>query len=110
MSTIYIVVAGVNYEGGTPVKSFASKKRAETFAVSCRAHKETKPAAPLIIEDSEENDAEWNRFLEADGRWQEQHPAGKEFAYADYFDICEIEFDVLVTTKTSPADKENKSS
>jgi hypothetical protein len=86
MSTVHIVVAGVDYEGSSPVKAFTDKIDAEQFKNQCYEYEQTKPAYPADGATPEEGKA----WFAAHNAWSAAHPAGDQNSSSDYFSVIEV--------------------
>lgn len=94
---IYLVEAGIDYEGQSPLKAFATSEAAESFAAACRDFLKTAPPWMTGDETSEESDA-WQR---AEDAWQSTSPGGERLhRHIDYVNVTEIEFSAPVEQTT----------
>jgi len=79
---IYLIQAGVDYQGYTIIKAFEKEKDAIAFRDRCvKYHKKE----PLI-----EDDNKWDEWFEKHKKWYKNHPAGECCANSDYFNIQKI--------------------
>ncbi len=90
MSTIFLVLACVDYEGSSPVKAFRKKHAAEAFAHRCKEPRFLE-LPPRVVIDAPENDREWELFFAAKREWEASHPAGAIHCHADNFVVSELE-------------------
>ena len=84
MSEIYIVSAGVRYEGTWPIKAFEKEAEAEEFALKCNEYTKAN-----VERCKEESSYEYVRNREARNK---NHPAGGENSMADSFSVTAIPF------------------
>lgn len=87
MESIFVVSAGMDYEGSTPIRAFATKAEADEFAQACQQYENTRP--PLFRDDDEASIAAWSAALE---EWRRAHVGGEQADGADYFSVDEIPF------------------
>jgi len=74
MLTLFVVVAGIDYEGSTPIRAFAERYDAKEFATKCHEYERTRPTFPPGAHiDSAEIDA-WSA---ADKQWVANHPGAE---------------------------------
>jgi hypothetical protein len=98
MSAVFVVVAGINYDGSTPVRVFAEKQPADDFAKACHEYEQTRPLYPdgNTIEEIKA----WGDGLKA---WQDKHPGGENGHGSDYFVVIEVPFGPLSSTAAQAA-------
>jgi hypothetical protein len=72
---IYVVFRDIAYEGSDAVRAFESEASAAAFCNKCNTHEQAAPHPPAVIEDTPENDAEFDLFNAAYDAWREDHPA-----------------------------------
>jgi len=84
MSDIWIVTADTDYEGFTNLKAFTDEAQADAFAAECNAYNATMPCAPGVVEDSPENDEEWDKYTADMKAWEATHPAGEWYTGQHY--------------------------
>lgn len=87
MNTIFVVEAGVDYEGSSPIRAFAERYDADEFARECTEYQATRPQWPSD-DLSEERIQKWS---EADKAWCAAHPGG-DVGSPDYFTVVEVPF------------------
>jgi len=88
MKTVFIVSAGVDYEGSSPIKGFATRDEADRFANSCYAYDSERPAWP----GTDDADKVRDRKMAKQDRWAKKHPAGEDHSSSDYYNVAEIPF------------------
>lgn len=93
MTPVFVVSAGVGYDGSSPVRAFERKEDADAFEAECDAYQNTMPQWPSfatrIGREGHEARAEYRAKVEA---WEEAHPAGASGSTADYFSVTEVPF------------------
>lgn len=89
--SIYLAMANTTYESGDVICAFHDRVAADEFVAQCNAHLEVKPPCPADIENTSENDAEWEAWRSRFVAWENSHPAGSShYAYYDSFSVAEI--------------------
>lgn len=78
MATVFVVSAGVDYEGSTPIKVFPKKDAADEFVKSC---KEYELSVGMTT---------WG-YYEDDSDMVLDHPA-KQCCAHDYYEVDEVQF------------------
>lgn len=86
MTTIYLVNAGIEYEGHRTIRAFTDKSKAEELAEKCREIDKTLPRSPNF----EASNEEWEEYTEKYTKWVVNHPAKREY---DYYEIQEVELE-----------------
>lgn len=86
MTKIYILEAGVDYEGRSPIKAFTTKQAAEDRAKVCYEYLAT--AVPYLEGDHSAD--EYEAWSAADDAWTRAAPEDFE-RYHDYFVVTEID-------------------
>lgn len=94
---VSVVMARTEHEGAAPVRAFLSVHDANEFAEECEAHHRKAPPAPETIDDTLENNAEFEAYWEKLRRWEKRHPAGVGNVACDSFGVACIP---LVTGKS----------
>jgi hypothetical protein len=87
MNAIFIVEAGVHYQGSRLLRAFGSRPEAETFAERCREYHKTRPDWP----GGDATEADLEAWRVADNAWEAGHPGG-DVGSPDYFDVTEVPF------------------
>lgn len=95
--SVYVVVAGVEYEGSTPVRAFLSESQAKAFQGHCYAYLRNQP----LYEDTGD-DAVFEEACQRHSEWRKNHPAGQENASSDYFSVLEIPLEKIWCLANSP--------
>ncbi|WP_176091241.1 hypothetical protein [Burkholderia ambifaria] len=85
---IFIVLATTMYEGSDPVRSFASREAADSFAQRCREHEAMRINSPGL--DAPEH--EWDSWSEKNRMWELTHPAAP-LSGRESYDVMPITFD-----------------
>ena len=98
MNAVFVVVAGVDYEGSTPIRAFDEKYSADKFAIACREYEDTRPSCPQY---AYSDTAEINAWMAADKAWEKTHPGGENGCGSDYFSVIEVPFGDRPSTATS---------
>lgn len=89
MNKIYLVEAGIDYEGHSALKAFLTKEAAEEFAATCRAYLAT--AQPYL--DRGYTRDEMGAWYAAESAWEQGSPDPKNITrHIDYFEVIEVEF------------------
>ena len=91
MNSVFIVIAGVEYEGSNAVKAFELRAEADAFRDACGAYQQTQPSTPELG-DTPGNDVEWEEWAKADTVWRDAHPAGEDNTSSEYYLVQEIPF------------------
>jgi len=86
MSTIYLLIGGVDYEGSRAIRAYVSKDECEAAVKACTDYHETFPTWPDDTSDESVQD-----YSELRDQWRAGHPAGENEASNDYFCIQEVE-------------------
>lgn len=97
---IWIVTADAAYEGFSNLKAFMTERQAKAFADRCNEYNRTAPDTPAI-EDTPENDAEWEQYAIDRKKWEAEHPVGDEGFTGSYYDYSVREVELAV----APADQ-----
>jgi hypothetical protein len=98
MNAVFVVVAGVDYEGSTPIRAFDEKYPAAQFAVECREYEGTRPPFPKGVHIDR---AEIDTWSVADKAWRAAHPGGENGEGSDYFTVIEVPFGEQPSTAPS---------
>jgi hypothetical protein len=84
---VFIVEAGVDYEGSKPVRAFASADEAEAYARECTEHLAKRPQFP----DGDLTQADIDGWAASERAWSEAHEAG-QCGSSDWFRTVEVPF------------------
>lgn len=87
MDAVFIVEAGVDYEGSSPVRAFATADEAHAYARECINYLSKRPRFP----DGELTQADIEVWAAADKAWSEAHEAG-QCGSPDWFRTVEVPF------------------
>ena len=87
-TTIYIVSDYTNYEGGSPIRAFASKADAEALVTAFDEHQDKRPDYP----DSDAPDDAYEKYERAVKRWEKKHPA-PDSSYCHGLVIAEMQLE-----------------
>lgn len=85
---ILIVLATTMYEGSDPVRAFASREAADSFAQRCRQREAMRTNSPEL--DAPEH--EWDSWAESNRMWELTHPAAP-LSGRESYDVMPIKFD-----------------
>lgn len=85
---IFIVLATTMYEGSDPVRAFASREAADSFAQRCREHEAMRTNSPEL--DASEH--EWDSWSEKNRMWELTHPAAP-LSGRESYDVMPLTFD-----------------
>lgn len=90
MSTVFVITADAEYECNHAIRCYALREDADAFIAAILDYDLTWRSCP-DIEDSPENDKEWERWNRWKNRWDKKHPAGREWAsYRHAFSVTEV--------------------
>ena len=87
MESVFIVEAGVDYEGSSPVRAFDTKGEAENYARECAEHLLRRPKFP----DYDPTHKEIQQWVATEEAWEAAHEAGL-FGSSDWFQVVEVPF------------------
>ena len=91
---MHLVIGNTDYEGFTTIRAFKSKARAKALCDRCVLHEAKKPEPPGTIENTPENDAEFEAWDLKLKRWAKRHPAGAHHALSRYsYEIIDLDYD-----------------
>ena len=83
--SVWCVDMGINYEGHSTARCFAREEDARRLAAAIEAYPES-PDCPGV----DAGDEAWERFSADDFAWRENHPAGADYTYGDYYTVREL--------------------
>ncbi|WP_186027400.1 hypothetical protein [Burkholderia gladioli] len=85
---IFVVQAVTMYEGSDPVRAFATREAAESFAQRCHDHEDARRDPPRV----DAPDEEWQAWSEANHQWELSHPA-EPFSRRETYAVMPLAFD-----------------
>lgn len=83
--SVWCVDMVISYEGHSTVRCFVREEDARHLAAAIEAYPEP-PDYPSAVS----GDDAWARFSTAEQAWRNNHPAGEDYTYGDYYIVREL--------------------